>query len=93
LARRERTLHAREEGKQSIGFKSAKMTDRAPGTRRNTGLVLMAIGVALLLFFIVLSIGEITPLIAWVGGVVFIAGIAALAAGAVFYMLARSRPS
>ena len=53
----------------------------------------MAMGVALLLLFVVLSIGDVTTTIAQVGLVVFIVGIAALAAGAVFYVLARSRPS
>ncbi len=67
------------------------MTDRARGTRRNIGLVLMAIGVALLLFFILLSLGETTTTAARVKIVVSMAGIAALAAGAVFYLLARSR--
>ena len=51
----------------------------------------MAIGVGFLLFFIVLSLGEITVPIARLRFVVSIVGIAALAAGAVFYMLARSR--
>jgi lipopolysaccharide export LptBFGC system permease protein LptF len=51
----------------------------------------MAIGVALLLFFILLSLGETTTTAARVKIVVSMAGIAALAAGAVFYLLARSR--
>lgn len=53
----------------------------------------MAIGVALLLFFIILSLGEVTITVAGVRSVVFIAGIAALVVGAVFYLLARSRLS
>ena len=69
------------------------MADRAPGTRRNRGLILMAIGVGFLLLSIVLSLGEVTVSVARVRIVVSIAGIAALAAGAVFYMLARSRLS
>ena len=73
--------------------KGVKMSDRAPGTRKNRGLVLMAIGVAFLLFFIVLSINEDTTSNARVRIVMSIAGIAAFAAGAVFYMLARSRHS
>ncbi len=72
-------------------FKDVKMGDRAPGTRRNRGLVLMAIGIAFLLFFIVLSISEDSTSVAQVRIVMSIAGIAAFAAGAVFYMLARSR--
>lgn len=72
--------------------KGVKMSDRAPGTRRNRGLVLMAIGVAFLLFFIVLSLSEDTS-VTRVRIVLSIAGIAAFAAGAVFYMLARSRHS
>ena len=74
-------------------FKGVKMTDRAPGTRRNRGLILMAIGVGFLLFFIVLSLSEATASIARVRIVMSIVGIAAFAAGAVSYMLARSRLS
>ncbi len=74
-------------------FKDVKMADRAPGTRRNRGLILMAIGVGCLLFFIVLSLSEDTTSVARVRIVMSIVGIAALAAGAVFYMLARSRLS
>ena len=72
-------------------FKGVKMGDRAPGTRRNRGLVLMAIGVGFLLLFIVLSLGEATTSGARVRVVMSIVGIAALAAGAVLYMLARTR--
>ena len=72
-------------------FNGVKMTNRAPGTRRNRGLVLMAIGVACLLFFIVLSLSEATTSVARVRIVVSIVGIAAVATGAVLYMLARSR--
>ena len=74
-------------------FKGVKMADRAPGTRRNRGLILMAIGVGCLLIFIVLSLGEVTVYVARVRIVLSIVGIAALAAGAVFYMLAKSRLS
>ena len=66
------------------------MTDRAPGTRRNRGLVLMAGGVVFLLFFIVLSISEVATYVAQIRIVMFIAGIAAVSAGAVFYLLSRS---
>ncbi len=72
-------------------FKGVKMTDRAPGTWRNRGLVLMAIGVGFLLLFIVLSLGATTTSGARVRAVVSIVGIAAVATGAVLYMLARSR--
>ena len=51
----------------------------------------MAIGVACLLFFIVLSLSEATTSVARVRIVVSIVGIAAVATGAVLYMLARSR--
>ncbi len=74
-------------------FKGVKMADRAPGTRRNRGLILMAIGVGCLLFFIVLSLSEDTTSVAQVRIVMSIVGIAALVAGAVFYMLAKSRLS
>jgi amino acid transporter len=67
------------------------MTDRAPGARRNAGLVLMAVGVAFLLFSIVLSLGEATTSDARVSSMALIIGIAALGTGLVFYMLARSR--
>jgi len=53
----------------------------------------MAIGVGCLLIFIVLSLGEVTVYVARVRIVLSIVGIAALAAGAVFYMLAKSRLS
>ena len=68
------------------------MTDRALGTRRNTGLFLMAVGVLLLLCAIGLTLSEVTTLIAQVRSVVFITGIAALITGAIFYLLARSGP-
>ncbi len=69
-----------------------KMTERAPGTFKNTGLALMAIGVVCLLLVTVLSLRGATTAVAQASGVLLIAGIAALAAGGVFYVLARSKP-
>ncbi len=66
------------------------MTNRAPGTRRNKGLALMAVGALLLLVFSMLSLGEVTTAVARVSGVVFIVGIATLVAGLVLYGLARA---
>ena len=66
------------------------MTDRAPGTRRNAGAFFMAIGVALLLCSIGLTLSEVTTSIARVRSVVFVAGLVALAVGAIFYGLART---
>ena len=68
------------------------MTDRPPGTFKNTGLAFMAIGVVCLLFIPVLALRGVTTAVAQVSGVLLIAGIAALAAGGVFYVLARSKP-
>ena len=67
------------------------MTERPLGTFRNTGLALMAIGVVCLLFIPVLSLRGVTTAVAQVSGVLLIAGVAALAAGGVFYVLARSK--
>ncbi len=72
-------------------LKGVQINDRVPGTQRNRGSVLMATGVSVLLLFIILSLGETTITVAWVRSVEFIAGTAVLAAGAVFYMLARTR--
>ena len=66
------------------------MTERPPGTRRNRGLALMAVGVAFLILFIFLSLNDVTTEVARASKVIFIVGIAILAAGAVLYGLARS---
>ena len=68
------------------------MTERAPGTFRNTGLALMALGVVCLLFIPVLALRGVTTAVAQASSVLLVAGIAALAAGGVFYVLARSKP-
>ena len=39
-------------------FKGVEMTERAPCTRRGRGAVLLTIGVAILLFFIILSLND-----------------------------------
>ena len=69
------------------------MTERARGTRRNRGLVLMVIGVAFLLATMALTMGEVTTTIAQVVRVLFIVGMAMLVAGVGFYLSARSWPS
>ena len=70
-----------------------EMAERAPGTRRNAGLFLMACGVVFLLFSMALTLSEVTTFIAQVRIVVLIAGLTALAAGAILYGLARSKIS
>ncbi len=69
------------------------MADRARGTRRSMGLILMTAGVVLLLFTITLTLSEMTTSIAHVRDVVFVVGIAALLIGGAFYGLARLRIS
>jgi uncharacterized protein YjeT (DUF2065 family) len=67
------------------------MSQRAPGTRKSQGLILMAVGVVLMLLFTALSLTDVTTTIARANNVLLIAGVVTLAAGAALYSLARIR--
>ncbi len=67
------------------------MNDRISGIRKNTGLVLMTVGIASLIVFVLLSLGEVTTVVAWVSRLALITGLVTFVTGAGFYLLARSR--
>ncbi len=66
------------------------MSQRAPGTRRAQGLVLLAIGVVLMLIFTALSLTEVTTTTARASSVLLVGGVVILATGAILYSLART---
>lgn len=68
-----------------------QMSQRAPGTRRSQGLVLMAAGVALMLVFTIFSLREATSTVTQIKGAAIITGSIALAAGAILYVAARAK--
>ncbi len=69
------------------------MSQRAPGTRRAQGLVLLAIGVVLMLIFTALSLTEVTTTTARASSALLIGGVVILATGAILYSLARTVPA